>query len=212
VHPERRAPGSSDDRPAGSSLAGVGAALRHTEAALRLALAVAWIGLAATDPSVAGWTGGLLRSTLAACGALSATGHFPRGTTLMGLVLAGVLAPAHLGPGASVAIAAAALARLAAHGGGGGRWLREVRRLEAERLGALAATGLARARARSGEGGALGEAGDAYERAGHASRGIRELGAEPSRIGGAVRPAAELVGRALASAPALRLRLERRLG
>jgi hypothetical protein len=113
------------------------------------------------------------------------------------LLLAGLGAAAAAAAGAPTGAAAllGLAAWLAIEAGPAGRWLRAVRRLEWQRARALVATGRALARARRGDPGALERAGDAYEREGRARAGLAALGAEPARVVGWLRGAAQRTAR-----------------
>jgi hypothetical protein len=194
---------SAIDPPAGLPPAEIGAALRGADAVLRGVLGLAWLAVAFHTHSQFGAMG------LAICAALSLLGVAPRAVTTGGMLLAGLIAPAIGSVGAAAGLLALGALRLRIHAGGGGRWLRDVRRLELRRAAALAATGFALAKHRPGDGSALASAGDRYEREGRARAALATLGATPAATLGSVRGAAPWTGRALAGWPSLLGRIER---
>ncbi|MBS1105261.1 MAG: hypothetical protein H6Q91_763 [Deltaproteobacteria bacterium] len=199
---------SAIDPPAGLPPAEIGAALRGSDAALRGVLGLAWLAVALHAQSRFAATG------LAICAALSLLGVAPRAVATGGTLLAVLIATAIWSNGASIAATAMGLVafgalRLRIHAGGSGRWLRDVRRLELRRAAALAATGFALAKHRTGDGGALARAGDRYEREGRARAALATLGATPSAALGSVRGVAQWTARALARWPSLLGHIER---
>jgi hypothetical protein len=194
---------SAIDPPAGRPPAEIGAALRGADAALRGVLGLAWLAVALQGHSRFG------ALALAICAALSLLGVAPRALAAAGTLLAAPIATATWGIAAAVGLFALGALRLRIHAGGAGRWLRDVRRLEVQRAAALAATGFALAKHRSGDGAALALAGDRYEREGRARAELATLGATPAATLGSVRGAAEWTGRALAGWPSLLCRIER---
>lgn len=194
---------SGVDPPAARPPAEIGTALRGTDAALRGVLGFAWL-IVALQADVRCWALGL-----SICAALSLLGVAPRALAAGGTVLAASIATANWGMEATMALLAFGALRLRVHAGGAGRWLRDVRRLEVQRAAALAATGFALAKHRSGDGAALALAGDRYECEGRARAALATLGAKPAGSLRLLRGAAEWTGRALAGWPRLLCRIER---
>lgn len=196
----------------------VGRALRRTESGLRLLLAFAWIGLGATGTSsgAAAGNGALTGFAFAALGFLALGGIWRRAVGAAGLLLAlFALAGAETGRERLVLLGISALAALwlSLWFQEAGRWLARVRALDAQRARALAATELARVRAREAtsealRASALRQAGDAYERAGELRAALEALGADPGAAGALVASLTRAVGVALRPAPGLRGRLE----
>jgi len=188
---------SAVDPLAGLPPAAIGAALRETDAALRVVMAVAWIALALRAPLL--WS-----PILAGLALLSLLGVAPRALTVVGTAVAAWIATAAWSLGAAVGLVALGALRLRIHLGRAGRWLRDVRRLERRRAAALVATGLARARPDSG---AL--AGDRYEEEGRLRAALAARGARPSSALAPLCDAAARAGHALAGWPSLLAAIER---
>jgi hypothetical protein len=193
---------SAIDQPAGRPPAETGGALRSADAALRIALGLAWFALAQQAHPLFGV------KALAVCATLSLLGVAPRAVAAVGTLLATWIAAATWSLGAALGLLAIGLLRLRMHAGGAGPWLRDVRRLELRRAAALAATGFALAQPSAGDAAAITRAGDLYEREGRARAALAALGATPAAALGPVRGAAQSVGRALAKWPGLLGRIE----
>ena len=193
---------SAIDPPAGKPPAETGAALRSADAAVRSVLGLAWLALAQQAHPQLG------ASLLAICATLSLLGVAPRAIAAAGTLLAAGIAPATWSIAAALGLVALGLLRLRMHAGGAGPWLRDVRRLELRRAAALAATGFALAKHRSGDAAAITRAGDLYEREGRARTALAAIGAKPAVALAPVRRAAQSAGRALAGWPGLLGRIE----
>jgi len=193
---------SAIDPPAGRPPAETGAALRSADAAVRSVLGLAWLALAQHAHPQLG------ANLLAISATLSLLGVAPRAVAAAGTLLVAAIAPASWSSGAALGLVALGLLRLHMHAGGAGPWLRDVRRLELRRAAALAATGFALAKHRSGDAASLARAGDLYEREGRARTALAAIGAHPSAALPPVRGAAQSAGRALAGWPGLLGRIE----
>jgi len=193
---------SAIDPPAGRPPAETGAALRSAEAAVRSVLGLAWLALAQqAQPQLAA-------TALAICATLSLLGVAPRAVAAAGTLLAAWITAATWSSGAALGLVALGLLRLHIHAGGAGSWLRDVRRLELRRAAALAATGFALAKHRSGDAASLARAGDLYEREGRTRTALAAIGANPAAALAPIRGAAQSAGRALAGWPNLLGRIE----
>jgi hypothetical protein len=155
---------------------GDAAALAVADAALRIGLAAAWLAAGAATP------------LLPVCALLVLADAWPRAAIAAGAA-ATLLAGLPLSQ--TLALLAAAAARLTLLVGPSAELLREIRGLRRERARALLLTELRRA------GGDLGGAGDAFERAGRARSRLSALGIEDRLVPTAARHLARASARLL---------------